>query len=114
MYWGSAGFNYTVQYRRKTAKDVTESRWDLGKAVHVRIYDGNNDSIVIPNPGYRNEWEFRIRSNNHYGSSEAWTTNTSFSGQDSKWSTRTLCTCKNGLPLVKCCTYNDYGDDDGG
>ena len=81
MYWGSAGFKYLLQLRRKT-KDKSESRWDRPKAHWVTIEDGHNNSYPVDNAGYYNEWEFRIRSENRNGTSDWSASDVTFSGQD--------------------------------
>ena len=86
-WWGGPGFNYSVQWRRKTydALGRSENRWlNLPREQDIRILDGNNNSVPVKNPGYYVEWEFRIRSNNAKGSAPTWRYGSSFSGQDRK------------------------------
>ena len=81
-FWGAPGFNYTVQWRRKTSDNRPERWLNIPFSQRIRIDDGNNNSVSIKDPGYFVEWEFRIRSNNYKGSAPKWTYGTSFSGQD--------------------------------
>ncbi|CAB4021408.1 fibronectin type III domain-containing -like, partial [Paramuricea clavata] len=82
-FWGGPAFNYSVQWRRKIASQQDENRWlFLPMSQDIRIFDGNNNSVTVTNPGYYVEWEFRIRSNNAKGSAPGWTYGTSHSGQD--------------------------------